>query len=105
MDLNVIIGGAEGVGGIAHGALLADFAECVVGDDGAALEEARSAVIDALGTDALVDACAVAAMFNAIDQVADSTGVPIAEDRLEPTADLCESLGINDFPSGISPAR
>lgn len=104
MDLNVIIGGAEGDGGIAHGALLATFAESVVGDDDAALAAARSEVVDALGTDALVDACAVAAMFNAIDRVADSTGVPIDEDRLEPTADFRESLGINDFPSGISPA-
>jgi hypothetical protein len=48
----------------------------------------------------MVDASAVAAMFNAIDRVADSTGCPIDEDRLEPTADFRESLGISAFPSG-----
>tara|TARA_R110002072_G_scaffold43737_51_gene122839 strand:- start:130 stop:366 length:237 start_codon:yes stop_codon:yes gene_type:complete len=72
----------------------------VVGDDPAALGEARAALIAAMGTEAMVDASAVAAMFNAIDRVADSTGCPIDEDRLEPTADFRESLGISAFPSG-----
>jgi len=71
-----------------------------VGDDAGALAAARAAVIDAMGTDAMVDASAVASMFNAIDRVADSTGCPIDEDRLEPTADFRESLGISAFPSG-----
>ena len=48
----------------------------------------------------MVDASAVASMFNAIDRVADSTGCPIDKDRLEPTADFRESLGISAFPSG-----
>ena len=72
----------------------------MVGDDPAALGEARAALIAAMGTEAMVDASAVAAMFNAIDRVADSTGVPIDEDRLAPTADFRESLGISAFPSG-----
>jgi len=80
--------------------LLAAFAEAVVGDDGDALARARAALIDAMGTDALVDASAVAAIFNAIDRVADSTGCPIDEDRLAPTADFREALGIAAFPSG-----
>ena len=100
MDLNVIIGEAGDGGGIPQGDLLSAFAEAVVGDDASALDAARAAVADALGTDALVDASAVASMFNAIDRVADSTGIPIDEDRLEPTADFRESLGITAFPSG-----
>jgi len=32
---------------------------------------------EALGTDALVDAAAVVANFNAIDRIADATGIPI----------------------------
>lgn len=72
----------------------------MVGDDPAALGEARAALIAAMGTEAMVDASAVTAMFNAIDRVADSTGCPIDEDRLEPTADFRESLGISAFPSG-----
>jgi hypothetical protein len=100
VDLNVIIGGAGDGGGIPQGELLAAFAEAVVGDDDDALAQSRSALTEVLGAEALVDACAVASMFNAIDRVADSTGIPIDEDRLEPTAEFRESLGISAFPSG-----
>ena len=99
VDLNAVIGEADGDGGIAHGEILARFAEAAGGDDAEELIAARQGVIDALGTDALVDACGVAATFNAIDRVADSTGIPIDEARLEPTADFRESLGIDAFPS------
>lgn len=80
--------------------MLSAFAEAAIGDDAAALADVRASMIDAMGTDAMVDASAVASMFNAIDRVADSTGCPIDEDRLEPTADFRESLGITAFPSG-----
>lgn len=96
----MIIGEANDGGGIPHGDILSAFAEAVVGDDEDALAAARDTVIGALGTDAFVDACSVASMFNAIDRVADSTGIPIDEDRLEPTAEFRESLGITAFPSG-----
>ena len=94
-----MIGKAEGDGGIPHGALLAAFAEAVVGGDGDALAAARSAVLHALGAEALADSCGVAATFNAIDRVADATGVPIDEKRIAVTADLRERLGIDRFPS------
>tara|TARA_Y100001970_G_scaffold293651_1_gene441958 strand:- start:237 stop:443 length:207 start_codon:yes stop_codon:yes gene_type:complete len=67
------------------------------------LDAARNYVVEAIGSEALVDACGVAATFNAIDRVADATGIPIDEARLEPTADFREFLGINSFPSGKSP--
>ena len=40
-------------------------------DDVNALGAARRDVLDTLGAEALVDACGVAATFNAIDRVAD----------------------------------
>ena len=101
IDLDTVIGKADGDGGIPDGALLAAFAEAVVGDDDAALAKARKAVLDALGAAALVDACGVAATFNAIDRVADSTGIPIDEKRIEPSAGLRASLGIDRFPSRL----
>ena len=96
----MIVGDADDGGGIPQGDLLAAFAEAVIGDDDNALANARAAVIDVLGAEALVDASAVASMFNAIDRVADSIGIPIDEDRLEPTAEFREALGITAFPSG-----
>ena len=100
VDLNAIIGNAEGDAGIACGDLLSRFAEAVVIEDVAALDDARQDVLDTLGSEALVDACGIAAAFNAIDRVADATGIPIDEERVEPTADFREFLGINAFPSG-----
>lgn len=70
-----------------------------MGDDGVKLAETRSAVVDALGPEALVDSCGVAATFNAIDRVADATGIPIDEKRIAVTADLRDRLGIDRFPS------
>ena len=84
--------------------MLGRFAEAVIGDDMQALDAARRDVLESLGSKALVDASGVAATFNAIDRVADATGIPIDEARLEPTADLRDFLGINAFPSGKSPA-
>ena len=48
---------------------------------------------------AVADSAAVAAGFNAIDRVADATGIPIDEDRLAPTASFRRDLGIDAFPS------
>lgn len=89
---------------MAHGAVLAAFAEAVILADEAELAEARQAVVDAVGPVAFVDAAAVAATFNAIDRVADSTGIPIDEERLEPSADFRRDLGIDAFPSRGQPA-
>ena len=99
IDLDAVIGKAKGDGGIPSGAILVAFAEAVVGGDGNALAEARSAILNTLGAEALVDACGVVATFNAIDRVADSTGIPIDEKRIEPSADLRDRLGIDRFPS------
>ena len=99
IDLDAVIGKAGGDGGVPGGARLAAFAEAVVGDDERALADARDAVRDSLGAAALVDSCGIAATFNAIDRVADATGIPIDEARIEPSADLRRQLGIDRFPS------
>ncbi len=99
IDLVSVIGEADGDGGITNGAILAAFAEAILGDDADRLDAAREGVRDALGAAALVDAAAVAANFDAIDRVADATGIPIDEERLEPTAAFRKELGIDAFPS------
>ena len=99
IDLDAVIGAADGDGGIPGGDLLVAFAEAVVGEDAQALADARRAVLDTLGEQALVDSCGVAATFNAIDRVADATGIPIDEARVEPSAGLRDRLGIDRFPS------
>ncbi len=94
-----MIGTADGDGGIPHSELLGRFAEAAIGPDAEALAAIRAELVSALGNDVLVDASAIVATFNAIDRVADATGIPIDEARIAVTEDLREQLGINAFPS------
>ncbi len=102
IDFNAILGETAGDVGIPHADLLVEFTEAVWGDDDARLDAARRAIVDAMGEAALVDASGVAATFNAIDRVADATGTPLEESKLEDTADLREDLGINAFEPGTA---
>jgi hypothetical protein len=95
-DLNLLTG-AGGDGNIAHGALLVSFADAVLGSDDRRLAEVRAAIRSRMGDAALVDAAAIVATFNAIDRVADSTGIPIEDNKAEATADIRAALGINQF--------
>ena len=99
--LDGVIG--EGDGGIPHGELLIEFAAAAIGDDDARLSCARERVLKTLGPEQLVDAAAVVATFNAIDRVADATGTPIDEERLQPSAEMRAQLGIDQFPSATAP--
>jgi hypothetical protein len=95
-DLNLLTG-AGGDGNIPHGALLVSFADAVLGTDDRRLDEIRGAIRSRMGDAALVDAAAIVATFNAIDRVADSTGIPIEDNKAESTADIRAALGINQF--------
>jgi hypothetical protein len=95
-DLGLLTG-AQGDGNIPHGALLVAFADAVIGNDDRQLAIVRAAVLREMGDAALVDASAIAATFNAIDRVADATGIPIEDNKAASTADFRAALGINAF--------
>ena len=98
LDLSVITAGSgSGNGGIPNGEILMAFAEAIVGGEAAALSSARKAVLDQLGAAALVDAAAVAGLFNAIDRVADATGTPLEEAKAAASADVRAAIGIDEF--------
>ena len=59
----------------------------------------RHDLIAKMGHEALVDTAAIIATFNAIDRVADATGIPLEEDKAAMTVDMRAQLGINNFPS------
>ena len=52
-----------------------------------------------MGAEALVDSAAVAGLFNAIDRVADSTGIPLEDEKAQVSEDIRAELGINEFAS------
>ena len=74
-----------------------EFAESILGDDDTRLDAARRAVHDTLGAEAVVDSAGVAALFNAIDRVADATGAPLEADKAEMSAALRKEIGIDAF--------
>ncbi len=82
-----------GGGGIAAGEELAAFAEAVAGDGDmtVAISELRRAVGDA----GWVDAAGVAATFNAIDRIADATGIPLERGKAAASADFRGALNID----------
>ena len=81
-DLTLLTGG-DGDGNIPQGRLLVEFADAVVGADDSGLVKLRSEIRALIGDAALVDAAAVAATFNAIDRIADATGIPIEDANAE----------------------
>lgn len=52
-----------------------------------------------LGAAAVVEAAALVGIYDAVVRVADSTGIPIEEYKVEPTKEMRQNLGINDFHS------
>ena len=86
-----------GDGGVANGALLIRFADAVLTGSDEELAAVRTEIADTMGGEALTDTAAVAALFNAIDRVADSTGIEMEAEKAEATADFRADIGVNDF--------
>ena len=96
-DLTAItdVGGVDS--GVAHGAVLTEFVDAVLGGDDAVLAAARRAVRRAVGDAAFVDACATVASFNAVVKIADGSGIPLEEAKEAKTRDIRDALSINAF--------
>jgi hypothetical protein len=92
-----VTGAARVDAGVAHGRLLVEFAEAVLGGDDAALSRARAELMTAVGARGLVDAAAVVGLFNAIDRVADATGIPLEAEKAVASADFRAALGLDRF--------
>jgi hypothetical protein len=86
-------------GGIPHEAELLAFADAFYADDGGVLERARRTLHAAVGDAAFVDAAGIVGIFDAVVRIADATGTPLEDYKLEVSEDLRADLGINDFPS------
>jgi len=82
---------------VPNGRLLAAFAEAVLGEQETALTRPRSALAMALGPAGLSDAAGVVGLFNAIDRIADATGIPLEADTAAASADFRAALGLDRF--------
>jgi hypothetical protein len=92
--LDGIVNGGSGVGQEAD---LMTFADAAITGTPDAIARARAKVEALLGRDAMIDAAAVIAGFDAITRVADGTGIPLEPPKAEATADWRARLGIDDY--------
>lgn len=104
-DLSVIRRGTAGTAG-QEGAVpfekgLVALAEAIHSRSESDIEKAREEVAASLGGEALVDAVAVAAHFDAITRVADSTGIQLDAGLEAASRDVREELDLNDFYTNV----
>lgn len=91
--------------GVDHGRHLIALTDAALELDPAAVATARAAAVPELGEQEAVDALVVAAAFNGITRVADSTGIPLDESTLQGTVDLRADAGIDAFDYASKAAR
>lgn len=97
-DLAAVSSGADGVG-IEHGDVLLQFATACGERDDAALAAARDELTGATEVDFMVDAAAVAANFEMMTRLADSTGARLPGDVIESRAGQIGVMGIAELTS------
>lgn len=100
VDMQMAVDGSDGSdGGIAHGALLSEFAEAAVVRDDATIEKTRARIREELGDEQLVDAAALVAHYERNDRLADATGIPADPPMQLLMGDMQDELGIKNFAS------
>ena len=98
--MRLAVDGSNGSdGGVAHGALLSDFATAAVTGDDTGLERTRREILDKLGLEELVDAAALVAHYEKMDRIADATGLPLDAPMQILGGELRDSLDIGKFTS------
>jgi hypothetical protein len=99
VSFEAVDGSGRGDGGVDNGELLARLVEAMWDAEPAALAAVRDEVTAAMGGDVLVDAVAVSANFHMMTRIADGTGTPLDAGSVEPSADIRDAIGVNEFVS------
>ena len=100
VDLRLINGDqSASAGDIEHGHLLMSFADALASRDEDALAEARDALHRSAGAAVLVDAAAVAANFQRMVRIVDSTGIPLDESSAALSYKVRKELDLQRFES------
>ncbi|MDE0952425.1 MAG: hypothetical protein OSA45_14230 [Halioglobus sp.] len=97
VDLQIING--QGNDDILHGHELMQFAEAVARRDNTALQTSRNALLEAAGSQVLVDAAAVAGNFQRMVRIADATGIPVDGLMNALSGSITEELDLHRFAS------
>ena len=93
------------ISGVANSKELLQFATAFLGEDPLAFGDARQALVDKMGAEAMVDTVGIVSNFQRMDRIADSTGIPSEVPTLLMSEDLCEQLGIDKYLSAANTAK
>ena len=105
LDLQVVVGRARDAdGGIPHGARLRRFAVAALGNDPEELAAARGDLVAAVGPARAAQAAGIVAGFDAINRVADATGIALDARSQAATQDLVADLDLERMRSDVSVA-
>ena len=101
-DLRIVTAAAADVE-LENGVLFVRYVEAIVTGTVPEVASTRDALFRVLGNDAVVDAAAVAALFHAINRLADAIGIQFEESKLERTADLRDQLALDGMETARFP--
>ena len=105
LDLRVVVGSSDDAdGGITHGAPLRRFALAVLGDDPVELAAAREVLVDAVGALRAAQAAGIVAGFDAINRIADATGISLDTRSQAATRDFVAELDLERMRSDVGVA-
>ena len=97
VDVKLVTGESDDPdGGIVNAATLRRFAVAIIKDP-ADLGAAREAMVDAFGPQRAAQAAAIVANFDAINRVADATGIVLDDYTAERNGDLIDGLGFESI--------
>jgi len=80
--------------GIPGGTELLRFVDALIAVTPDELVRSQEAIVDALGSESLVDAAAVFGNFEMMNRVAEGSGIPVASQSIERMRDTIDQLGI-----------
>ncbi len=104
MEFDVRATTTDGIeSGIEHDTVLIEFSNAVMGPDEGRLDRARDALRRAVGDAGFHETAAVAANFNQMDRIADSTGIPL--DGGPPMIEVGKQIGTDRFVSAQNTLR
>lgn len=97
IDLNLVNGETTESGAVRFANELMTYATAVASRDEAALAKTREELLAAASPEVLVDAAAVAGNFQRMVRIADSTGIPVDEQRMPVAQPAIDQLDLRRF--------
>lgn len=91
--------------GVPAGAALIRLVDAFLVSARASHEEAREAVMEAAGPEALVDAAAVFANFEMMNRVAEGTGLPVPQQAVRRESRMVNELGLDRLLKSKGPSE